>query len=154
MDDKLVDAFRASAQSTFMEMFGIAATAESPRIVDNSEDHGWDITGLVGLAGEAQGVVAVRLTHMLATSLLEGSGVVANSDKERRELETGLVGELTNIVAGAAISALTGQNVEIAPPVIIRGPNHHIGWPAIAPVIGISFGLPVGGFEVDLCVKS
>ena len=107
-----------------------------------SEDHGWDLTGLVGLAGQAQGVVAIRLTQSLVAGLLAGSGVAAGGDEERSQLEGGLVGEMTNIIAGSAISAIHRLDMEIVPPVVVRGPNHKIGWPAIAPVIALSFRLP------------
>jgi chemotaxis protein CheX len=153
MEATLVNAFRASALTTFKEMFGLAAEPEAPRLLDANEDHGWDITGLVGLAGQCQGVLAIRLTHVLIGKLLEGTGVDVSDDGERRALEGGLVGELTNIIAGRATTAITGVDIEIAPPVVIRGPNHKIGWPAIAPVIQMGFKLPSGGFEVDLCMK-
>ena len=71
----------------------------------------------------------------------------------RLRLEGGLVGEMTNIIAGSAISSIHDLDIQIAPPVIVRGPNHKIGWPSIAPVIAITFALPSGSFEVDLCIR-
>jgi chemotaxis protein CheX len=153
MDTAVAKAFIMSAQTTFKEMFGMAAEAQAPKELAANEDHGWDVTGLVGIAGQGQGVVAVRLTHELLSRLLAGSGVVAGSDGERRELEGGLVGELINIIAGHAISAIKGVNLDIAPPVVVRGPNHKIGWPGIATVLQLPFKLAEGSFEVDLCLK-
>lgn len=153
MDERLVRAFGTSAEQTFNDMFGLKAKAEAPALLVESDDHGWDITGLVGLAGQGQGVVAVRITKELVGRLLQGTGVEVGGDAERKELEGGLVGELTNIIAGKATSALKGLDIEIAPPVVIRGPNHKIGWPAIAPVIRLRFSIPEGAFEVDLCMK-
>jgi CheY-specific phosphatase CheX len=60
---------------------------------------------------------------------------------------------MTNIIAGAAISAMSDLQIEIAPPVVVRGPNHKIGWPAIGPVQAVSFEFAAGVFEVDLCVR-
>ncbi len=151
MDAKLLGTFRASAESTFRDMFGLDAKAAAPRELDAQEDHGWDITGLIGLAGQAQGVIAFRLTRELASRLLAGSGVVAGNDQETRELEGGLVAEVTNIMAGAAISGL--KDVDIAPPVVIRGQNHKISWPNIAPVVALGFSIPEGGFELDICMR-
>ncbi len=153
MDDRIAAAFSRSTRSTFKDMFGLDAVESGSRELGGGENHGWDLSGLVGLAGQAQGVIAIRLTESLIAGLLAGSGVVAGGDDERRQLEGGLVGEITNIIAGSAISALTGLDMEIAPPVVIRGPNHNIGWPAIAPVIAISFTLATGSFEVDLCIR-
>ncbi len=153
MDQRIVAAFSESARRTFMDMFGIEASVSAAKELVGNEEHGWDLTGMVGLAGHAQGVVAIRLTATLTSSLLEGTGVAADSDAEKRQLEGGLVGEVINIVAGQAASALRGLDIEIAPPVVVRGPNHKIGWPAIGPVMAIPFALPSGTFELDLCVK-
>jgi chemotaxis protein CheX len=153
MDESIVMAFSQAAKSTFRDMFGLGATESESRELSASEDHGWDLTGLVGLAGQAQGVIAIRLTQSLIAGLLAGSGVAAGGDEERRQLEGGLVGEITNIIAGSAISAINGLDIQIAPPVVVRGPNHKIGWPAIAPVVALTFALPSGGFEVDLCIR-
>lgn len=154
MDESILAAFRTATQSTFKEMFGVEAVADPPREESSSADHGWDMTGLVGLARQAQGVVAFRLTRAFAASLLATSGVEAKTEGERRELEGGLVGEMTNIIAGKATSAMRGRDIEIAPPVVVRGPNHKIGWPGIAPVVSLGFATPAGRFELVLCVKT
>jgi chemotaxis protein CheX len=153
MEKALVAAFAQAAKNTFKDMFGIEVAESGARELVGSEDHGWDITGLVGLAGQAQGVVAIRLTQSLVSSLLAGSGVAASGGEESRQLESGFVGEMTNIIAGSAVSAIRDLDMEIAPPVIVRGVNHKIGWPNIAPVVAISFEFPSGSFEVDLCIK-
>jgi chemotaxis protein CheX len=153
MDASIVAAFNEAAKSTFKDMFGLLAVETGSRELGPSEDHGWDLSGLLGLAGQAQGVIAIRLTQALVAGLLAGSGVASGGDEERGQLEGGLVGEMTNIIAGSAISAIKGLDIEIAPPVVIRGPNHRIGWPAIAPVIATTYKLPLGSFEIDLCIK-
>ena len=153
MDASIVAAFSRAARDTFKDMFSLEAVESGSRELSASEDHGWDLSGLLGLAGQAQGVIAIRLTQSLVAGLLAGSGVAAGGDEERSQLEGGLVGEMTNIIAGSAISAIHGIDIEIAPPVVIRGPNHKIGWPAIAPVIALTFKIPAGSFEVDLCIR-
>jgi chemotaxis protein CheX len=153
METALVAAFADAAKGVFKDMFGIEAAESGSRELVGAEDHGWDITGLVGLAGQAHGVIAIRLTQSLVTSLLAGSGVSASGEDENHQLEGGLVGEMANIIAGKAISSIRDIDMEIAPPVIVRGVNHKIGWPNIAPVVAIPFEFPNGSFEVDLCIK-
>ena len=152
MDQGFVTAFTDASRNTFRDMFGIDATFKGARELSSSEEHGWELTGLVGLAGKVQGVVAVRFPVELVARLLAGTGVAIGSDAERRQLEGGLVGEICNIVAGAAASS-GGLDFEIAPPVVVRGPNHKIGWPNIAPVISLGFGADSSAFEVDVCAK-
>jgi chemotaxis protein CheX len=154
MDDGISGAFKAAAERTFKEMFGLEARMTGMAEIPSSDEHGWEITGLVGLAGQAHGVVAIRLTFALVERLLSATGVDASAgEAERRQLEGGLVGEMINIIAGQAVSALRSLEVEIAPPVVVRGPAHKIGWPSIASVIAISFAAGDGGFELDLCIK-
>jgi chemotaxis protein CheX len=153
VEKRVIEVFTESTRNTFREMFGLEAVFTGSRDIAGETDHGWDMTGLVGLAGQAQGVVALRLTLGLLDGLLDGSGIEVASSEERVQLSGGLVGEITNIVAGSATSALKGLDVTIAPPVVIRGPSHEIGWPAIAPVIALGFRLPAGSFELDLCIR-
>ena len=153
MEDRVAAAFGSAVKRTFREMFGVEASQSGNAALSPSDDHGWELTGLVGLAGQAHGVVALRLASDLVGRLLSSTGVAASSEEERRQLEGGLVGEMINVIAGQAASSLRGIDVEIAPPVVVRGPNHKIGWPAIAPVVALGFELPDSGFELDLCVK-
>jgi len=153
MDDTLLAAFRSAALDTFKNMFGVDAKAATPVELAAADEHGWDITGLLGIAGQVHGVVAFRLTSSLAAALLARSGVEASNDGDGRALESGLVGEVTNIIAGTATSSLSQFEIEIAPPVVVRGPNHKINWPAIAPVMAQGFTTSEGTFEIDLCAK-
>jgi chemotaxis protein CheX len=154
MDQRFFDAFTLSTKNTFREMFGQEARPGSTRELSPADEQGWDVSGLIGLAGEVQGVVALRFPRALVDKLLVGTGVEIGDGDERDQLEGGLVGEITNIVAGSAATSLKGINFEIAPPVVIRGPKHKIGWPAIGPVVSTPFSLAWGNFELDLCVKS
>jgi chemotaxis protein CheX len=157
MDQKLLGAFTSAARNTFKDMFGIDVQTKVPVELAPHGEHGWDITGLIGIAGQVHGVVAFRLPGKLATALLAKSGVDSPAEPDRRSLESGLVGEVTNIIAGGASSGLAGEagyEFEIAPPVVVRGPNHKIDWPSIAPVISMGFTTPDGPFEIDLCAKA
>jgi chemotaxis protein CheX len=154
MDTRIIAAFAQAAKGTFKDMFGIEAVDGGiAELSGSDENHGWDITGLIGIAGQAQGIVAIRLNQSVLSNLLSGSGVKAGGVLEGRQLESGLVGEIMNIIAGQAVSAIRDINIEIAPPVVVRGPNHKVGWPNVAPVMALSFTIPMGSFEIDLCVK-
>ncbi len=154
MDERLIEAFRGATTNTFRDMFGVEVSASKPTELSAKDGHSWDITALVGLAGEVQGVVAIRLPGPVVTALLEKSGIEVADEGERSSMQSGLVGEMSNIIAGGASSGAAGLEFEIAPPVVVRGPNHRIDWPAIGPVISIAFSSPVGPFEVAICAKS
>jgi len=153
VDNPLVETARASVREVFKDMFGLDAAPGAVRVGGQSPTHGWDISGLVGLAGQAQGIIAVRMPSALAAAMLERSGVEPGDERERREMTGHLVAEFTNIVAGHASSAIQGHEVDISPPVVVRGPNHQIAWPDIAPVNVLPFSTPSGDFEIVVCLK-
>lgn len=132
-------------------MFGVDAEAGPARALEGTEAHEWDISGLLGIAGSAQGVVALRLTMGMIDKLLKASGVETSSEQDRLATSSGLVAEMTNIVSGNAIGRFDGENLEISPPVVIKGKNHQITWPKIAPVIAAEFKTSLGDFELAVC---
>ena len=143
--------FFDAAGNVVSQMFGVDAKAGPARELKSSDNHDWDISGLLGIAGSAQGVVAMRFTLKLVDELLKASGVETNGEQDRLATASGLVAEMTNIVSGNAIGAYAGQNLEISPPVVIKGKNHQISWPKIAPVYAVEFTSALGSFELAVC---
>lgn len=154
MDSKALEPFVAALRDVFAQMFNIDAAPGAPRIVNGPEDHEWDISGILGLTGDAHGIVAVRLPLGLVDELLRASGVESADEAERKATVSGLVGEITNIVAGNAIAAFPELSLDISPPVVVKGVNHQISWPKIAPVMGVRFSSAMGDFELGLCFKA
>ncbi len=154
MDTRAMEPFAAAIRDVFKQMFNLDAAMSAPRVVDGPEDHEWEISGILGLAGAAQGIVAVRLPIGLVDELLKASGVETKDEQERKATVSGLVGEITNIVAGNAIAAFSSLELDISPPVVVKGKNHQISWPKIAPVISQRFSTPVGDFELGLCFNA
>jgi CheY-specific phosphatase CheX len=145
--------FFTAAGEVFEQMFGLSAKSGTTRELTGSEDHDWGISGILGLAGQAQGIISLRLPLALAESLLSLSGVETSSEKERMATMAGLVSELTNIIAGNAVSSFTELDLDISPPVVIKGVNHQITWPKIAPVIARRYETGKGAFELCVCFK-
>ena len=152
-DTDYAQPFFSAAQDVFSQMFGLKAKPAATRVLAGSEDHGWGISGMLGLAGQAQGLVSLRLPLTLADKLLSLSGVQINSEKERMATAAGLVSELTNIIAGNAISTFTELDLKISPPVVVKGVNHQISWPNIAPVLATRYQTRRGAFELCVCIK-
>lgn len=151
MDTTIVEPFFSAARDVFSQMFGLEATRKPVHLIEGSEDHGWGISGILGIAGSAQGVVALRFPLDLADALLKASGVETSGEQDRLATAAGLVGELTNIIAGNAIGTYHGMELDISPPVVVKGKNHQISWPKIAPVVAVDFSCRLGEFEVAVC---
>ena len=153
MNAKIINPFLSAGLSTFESMFSIAPTNKEPYLLQVDMGHPWEISGLLGITGDYNGIVAFRLHKILSLKMLELSGMsVANKD-EQEEMATGLVSEFTNIIAGNAVSMIPDVNLKVSPPVTVSGRNHVISWPRNYPVIAIPFVTKHGPFEVDVCFK-
>lgn len=146
-----INPFLAAAVNVYRESFTIEATPGEPYILKDQINHRWEISGVLGVTGAHQGVIAFRLPRLLAEKMLVKSGVATADEAERKEMVIGMVGELTNIIAGNASDEFDA--LDISPPIVVVGANHEISWPRIAPVIGIPFSTTHGPFEVDVCIK-
>jgi CheY-specific phosphatase CheX len=138
MNSTAVQPFFDAASAVFSQMFGIEA-------------HLWEISGILGIAGSCQGVVALRFPLKLVDELLRASGVETSGELDRLATASGLVAEMTNIVSGNAIGSYAGMSLDISPPVVIKGKNHQISWPKIAPVIATAYETALGPFELAVC---
>ncbi len=153
MDAAIINPFLNASLDVFRTMFGITANPTAAYLVKDQINHRWEISGVLGLTGECQGIVAVRLPRILADKLLERTGVKTSSEEERADTVYGMVGEVTNIISGNASGKIVNRSIDISPPVVIIGENHQISWPKIAPVIAIPFTTQFGPFEVNVCMK-
>jgi chemotaxis protein CheX len=153
MDVTIINPFLTATLNLFTNMFGIDAQPGTPFLLEENVKHRWEISGILGVTGGYQGLVGLRLPRILGDKMLEKSGIVTKSEEERQETVYEMVGEMTNIIAGNAASEILQVSIDISPPVVILGENHHIAWPKSMPVIAIPFSTPKGPFEVDVCFK-
>jgi len=152
MDAAVINPFLAASIELFQTMFRIEATPSAPYVMGKEIAHRWEISGILGVTGDYQGVVAVRLSRILANKMLEKSGIITSSDEEREETLYGMIGELVNIISGNASNRIQ-HTIDISPPIVVHGQNHSIAWPKTIPVIAIPFVTPLGPFEVAVCFK-
>lgn len=153
MDVSIINPFLSASINIFQNMFMIDPKAGTPFILESEINHRWEISGILGITGDYQGLIGFRLTRLLADKMLEKSGVVTKTEEERQDTVYGMVAEITNIIAGNASSAISHASIDISPPVVIRGENHQISWPKSIPVIAIPFTSTSGPFEVVVCMK-
>jgi chemotaxis protein CheX len=151
MDVTIINPFLSAVMDLFVSMFNLSPQPGCPCLLDSKIVHRWEITGLLGVTGDFQGLVTIRLHKVLANKLLEKSGITVETEDERLETMHGMIGEMTNIVAGQAATRITHVSLEISPPAVIQGENHLISWPRGIPVICIPFSTKYGPFEVDVC---
>lgn len=153
MDVSIINPFLDAAVNLFESMFGIIVVPGTPYVLTDQKNHRWEISGILGITGDYQGLVGFRLPRLLADKMLQKSEIVTKTEAERLETVYGMIGELTNIISGNATSAIAHASIDISPPIVILGKNHQISWPKTMPVVGIPFTSANGPFEVDVCFK-
>ncbi len=152
MDVTLINPFLNAVSGVFENMFGVSPQAGAPYILADELKHRWEISGILGITGDFHGLVGFRLPRLLGDKMLQKSGIETKGEEDRIETVYGMVGELTNIIAGNASSAIDHASIDISPPIVIRGEHHQITWPKSIPVIAIPYSSPMGPFEIDVCI--
>lgn len=119
------------------------------------DDNGatYDISGIIGLAGEVIGSVVLsfpRATACKVVSKFLGSKKVT-LDAEAQDA----VGELTNMVAGGAKRELATQGLgfKIGIPNVVVGQGHTVVRPKNVPTVCVHFNSDEGKFVLEVCLK-
>jgi len=154
MDVAYVNPFIKSTINAFKTMLDIEVTPGEP-VLKKTSEHCYDVSGIIGLSGSAQGAIALSFPKMMAlkivSKLLEQEVKVVGP-----ELSDG-IGELTNIVAGSAkaeLAAATNHTLSISLPNVVVGKNHSVTRPSGIPGILVPFSSPMGDFGMEVSLKT
>ena len=98
-------------------------------VAKNEYETSWDISGIIGLSGEATGAVVISLKE---ASALEVTKILTGQDYKTIDADvTDAVGEIINIIAGNVKKDFEDElHVKISLPSIIKGKAHSIVWPS------------------------
>ncbi len=111
-----------------------------------------DVSGIIGLSGGARGSIAMsfpRITALKVVSAFVGEKVVTMDENV-----VDAIGELANIVAGAAKKDLSQYNITISLPSVVMGENHFVMEPKDVIAMIVPFETPYGTFDLAVCFKS
>jgi chemotaxis protein CheX len=131
--EKYIQPFIDVTVKVFKDFVGCELTAGRPFFVTDkdssaNDDWDWDISGVIGLTGEARGAVVVSLKRDLAaklTAMITGQEAPPSSGEI-----IDAVGELVNIIAGNAKRGLEETfRLIISLPTIVEGKGHLVKWP-------------------------
>jgi chemotaxis protein CheX len=149
--ERYIQPFVDASVKVFKEFVGCDLTAGRPYFINtrstgeingaDSNDWDWDISGIIGLTGEARGAVVISMKRELAerlTAMITGQDSPATNNDM-----SDAVGELINIIAGNAKRGLEESfQLVISLPTIAEGRGHFIKWPGNqARIICIPFTL-------------
>jgi chemotaxis protein CheX len=130
-------------------MVKVKTTVEKPHLKTHPEP-AYDVSGIIGFSGEIVGSVVVSFQGDCAAKLVEA---FAGSPFQIGSADfADAVGELANMIAGAAKKEL-GAASGITCPNVIIGHGHTIARLSDVPCIVIPITTPVGALAVEVNIK-
>ena len=148
MENKINESFIDITKNIFKKLFN--TDLETGKIYTVEEkSHQWDISGVVGVVGDFEGVVSIRLKNDTASKLLEKSKVDNPEISVRWNLINDMIGEVVNNITGNVLSEISKNKFRHSVPVTVQGENHLLQWPKAAPIVAIEFIMDYGTLEVQ-----
>jgi chemotaxis protein CheX len=149
MDAKYINAFIESVRSVFATMVHLDVTPGKPRVVQSLPSH--EVSGIIALSGDVVGSVVLSFPGHVASAVIarfSGNHLAIGSPDFADAL-----GELANMVAGAAKSRFEGRCVSISTPSVAIGSGHPITPPPKALCISLPCSLTCGVFTIDIAIR-
>ncbi|MCL2214649.1 MAG: chemotaxis protein CheX [Treponema sp.] len=127
--EQFIQPFIEGSEDVFRELCNTEVKAGRAFFVSKDEFESiWDISGIIGLSGEAHGAVAISLKEETAfrlTNILTGKEYTAVDNEV-----TDMLGEIVNIIVGNVKNIFEKKHrIKISMPSIIKGKSHSIVWP-------------------------
>jgi chemotaxis protein CheX len=142
-----INPFISSLINTFETMLACPLT-RGPLYLKTPDTQLHDVSGIIGLSGQAQGTVVLTLDRNVAlqatSTMLMCETTEINSDV------VDAVGELTNMVAGSAKAQLTEYKLSISLPGVIKGEGHEVCFPSDVTPICVPFTCPWGDLKIEV----
>ena len=152
MDVNIINPF---IDSTIHVLETIASTKTDPGkpyLKKNSIAKG-DVSGVIGLTGEAKGTISVSFTENCILAI-----VSKMFGEEMKSLDGEIqdaVGEIANMISGQARQKLEklGKSLKAAIPTVVMGKGHSISHITSYPVIAVPFTTDKGEFTIEVCFE-
>jgi chemotaxis protein CheX len=108
----------------------------------------YPVSGVVGLSGNAVGTVVLSLSEEVA---LKAASVMLMAEATTLDADViDAVGELANMVAGAAKSELEEYHLMVSLPNVVTGANHEVRFPSNVRPISVPFTSEWGPLSLEV----
>lgn len=146
-----INPFLRSTKETFLSM--VKVDARAGKIALKLDDKFYaDVSGIIGLSGGAKGSVALSFPRITALKVVTAFGGVKVMSLDETVVDA--IGELANIIAGAAKRDLARYRINISLPTVVVGTHHELGGPSdIRPMV-VPFESPLGPFNLIVSFRS
>lgn len=149
MDAKHITPFIESTQRVFATMLGLKVTFGTPYVAESAPRH--DVSGIIGMSGDVVGSVVLSFPTASARAIV--AKFVGREVDSGGEDFADAVGELVNMISGAAKANFSGQSVSISCPSVVMGEKHKVAKPSDAVCVCIPCSCEAGEFAVDVAIR-
>jgi chemotaxis protein CheX len=147
MKVEYINSFIASLDRTFRTMLDCDVVRGQPALKLNlTPKH--EISGVIGLSGKAVGTVVLSFSKDVA--IQAASHMLMSEKTEINNEVLDAVGELTNMVAGAAKSQLVEYQLSVSLPNVITGSDHEVRFPSDVKPICVPFTTKWGSLALEV----
>ena len=147
MDVNYINPFIESVVHVFKTALGCDIERKNLYLKDTAvPSH--EVSGIIGLSGNASGVVVLSVSRQIAFQVVK-----TMLDMDVREVNGDVVdavGELTNMVAGAAKAQLAQYEMSLGLPSVVAGRNHCVSFPSNVKPICLVFDTPWGAMTLEV----
>lgn len=152
MDVRFINPFLEATIDVLKTMAFVEPTPGKPYLKKDDLARG-DVSGIIGFTGVATGSMALSFSEGCILKIV--SNMLGEEIKEINGDIKDAVGEITNMVSGAARKKLEslGLNISAAIPTVIAGKGHSVSHIMGGPSIIIPFETDQGSFVVDICMS-
>jgi chemotaxis protein CheX len=147
---EFINPFLTSSINVFRTMAGCELTRGKPYLTDGTHPT-HEISGVIGLSGKAIGTVVLSLGETVALKVTEG--MLGEAPKGMDGDVVDAIGELTNMIAGAAKAQMEHLEMSVSLPSVIIGRDHRVGFPGDIQPIAIPFESEWGPVCVEVGLR-
>jgi chemotaxis protein CheX len=151
MNVKFINPFLEATIEVLKTMAFVVPTPGKPYLKKDTFAKG-DISAIIGMTGAAKGSLALTFSESCIVKIV--SNMLGEDIREINGDIKDAVGEITNMVSGAARKKLEaeGFSISAAIPTVVSGKGHSVVHVMGGPSIIIPFDTEHGHFVVDVCL--
>ncbi|MDR0330293.1 MAG: chemotaxis protein CheX [Chitinispirillales bacterium] len=150
MNVAYINPFISATVACFKNMVFVDAKQSAPQVKKEPFPR-YDISGIIGLSGGAQGAISLCFPMQSALDIV--SKMVGAPVTEAGVDLADAVGEIANIIAGFAKRDLIGLNLSISLPNVIIN-SHVLSGLTGVPTIIVPFTSQLGSFAMEVSLKT
>ncbi len=147
MNVEYINPFLNSTISAFDTMLQCTLKRGTPFAKEHHHPEN-EVSGIIGLSGQAQGTVVLGLNRDAALNATEA--MLLERPAEINSDVTDAIGELANIIAGGAKAKLEHLQLSIGLPTVITGKGYCVQFPSKVVPICIPFESEWGSITVEV----